>query len=350
MHAILISLFRRVMLLVIVVILYSSIGQAALADEMIKGVTLAPEEYVEIKTENSGWNSFEISAALAGNRNSNGIGKAGWHMDWCDAAGSVLQSVGLRWGNECLGDPLDRRFLRLSVDSVAPDGSRHELFYHDFYDGVDLYGGFNTLSVEKTAGGIVSFWVGKDQEYYAGECSAPPKDARGVRIQGNRKLKIRYAAYRHIPDPAVKLLTDWTEDEVREYLAGKGVSAVEGIWKFLDRDNDALYAQPGGSYMLAVVKSRNNDDGVAAGGRILPVYDILYLGGAKVNALSWRPCMLKGRLYPTIFENHYDLEWYDAYMEPMGDEVSADISDGVIFSFDFPLFRSRIRFSRVPLK
>ena len=60
--------------------------------------------------------------------------------------------------------------------------------------------------------------------------------------------------------------------------------------------------------------------------------------------------MLKGRLYPTIFQNHYNLEWYDAYMEPMAEEVSANLVDGVILSFEFPLFRSRMRFSRVPAR
>ncbi len=318
-------------------------ASAVHADEVYRDISCAAGEYVEVAIgKDNGRHSFETGASISGNRNSNGEGKATWGMEWVDSSGQVLRRVGLHWGNECLGDPFDRRFLRVTVDSVSTDGRPHQLLCHDFYDGVDLYGGLNTLSVEESGEGGMSIWVGNDLEYYAGACGAV-KGASAVRIGGNRKMKIRYAAYRYRPEPSLLLCTDWTEASVGDYLSGKGPDGIEGIWDFLDRDNDARWAQPGGAYRLAVVKHSGNEPGS-------PAYDILYLGGGRVNAESWQPCMLKGRLYPTIFQNHYNLEWYDAYMEPMTEEVSANLVDGVILSFEFPLFRSRMRFSRVPAR
>lgn len=325
---------------------------SAAADEVLADTVVDAGKHAVIATfgaGETGMRSFEISAALTGNRNSNGLGKACWRMEWCDSAGRVVRRVELRWGNECLGDPLDRRFLRVTVDSVAPGGECHALLSRDFFDGVDLYGGFNTLSVDDASGGM-SVWVGNDLEYHVGDC-APVNGCATVRTGGNRKLKIRYAAHDFTPDPALALLSGWTEEEVTAYLADKTLDGIEGKWRFLDRDNDARWARPGGSYTLAVVRSRCAVQAGAADGfeGRTPSYDILYLGGGKVNAAAWHPCMIKGRLYPTVFENHYDLEWYDAYMEPMGEEVSATMTDGgVVLSFDFPLFHSRLRFSRIP--
>lgn len=314
---------------------------AITAHNILTDVTLGAGECVEIAADpGSGTRSFEISAALSGNRNSNGLGNASWWLEWCNNDGMPMRRISMRWGNECLGDPLDRRFLRVTVDSISPAGHPLTLASNDLYDGIDLYGGFNTLSVEESLNGNMRLWVGNDLEYFVGECDAW-RDAAIVKVGCNRKLKMRYAAYSHIPDPALRLQTAWSQPEVMKYAASRGNDGIEGIWRFLDRDNDVRWARPGGLYRVAIVRSREADVDAKIG-----AYDILYLDGAKVNPEAWQPCMLKGRLYPTVFEGHYNLEWFDAYMVPMEEEVSAQFTDNVILSLDFPLFRSRMRFAK----
>ena len=308
-------------------------SQEVKADVLLTDVALPANGVMDIAEEPArGSRSLEVSGALSGNGNSNGLGKASWCVEWSKPDGEVVRRISLRWGNECLGDPLDRRFLRVAVDSVAPGGDSHELVSHDLYEGVDLYGGFNTLSVEESVAGDMRLWIGDDLEFFVGECAAV-RIPSAIRVRANRKLKVRYAAFRHTPDPADSLQTSWTVSALTDYLDSKGRDGIEGIWKFLDRDNDMRWARPGGAYRLAIVKNGTG-------------YDILLLDGAKVNGDAWHPCMLKGRLHPTVFANHYELEWFDAYMEPMGDETSAQITDNVLLTLSFPLFRSQLRFSK----
>ena len=60
--------------------------------------------------------------------------------------------------------------------------------------------------------------------------------------------------------------------------------------------------------------------------------------------------MLKGRLKPTIFLDHYDLEWVDSTFERMNRDIHAQLTDGAILSLSFPLLKTTVRFSKMPLK
>lgn len=59
--------------------------------------------------------------------------------------------------------------------------------------------------------------------------------------------------------------------------------------------------------------------------------------------------MLKGRLRPTIFENHYTLEWIDSEFRTMTEDMHADIEQGAILTLSFPLLKTTLRFSKVPV-
>lgn len=111
-------------------------------------------------------------------------------------------------------------------------------------------------------------------------------------------------------------------------------TSIEGYWRYLDRDTDPRRLNTGGSYRLATVKS---SDGAV---------EIIYLGGAVRNDSKWRPLMLKGRLIPTAFINHYDLIWYDAFGAKIDLETSADLIDGAILKLNFPLHGGSIRFQK----
>lgn len=130
-----------------------------------------------------------------------------------------------------------------------------------------------------------------------------------------------------------------TTHDVDSLLKGVGFSTnrIDGLWKYLDRENDNDYARPGGYYKFATV----TDSGKT---------DIIYLDGAEVADDKWRPGMLKGSLTSTVFLNHYDLTWMSASMENLEGEMFADLSDdGTILTLSFPELKSKMRFQRIPI-
>ena len=57
--------------------------------------------------------------------------------------------------------------------------------------------------------------------------------------------------------------------------------------------------------------------------------------------------MLKGHIVKTVFTGNYDLTWIDATMEPISEDAYATIENGVILTFNFPLYKSQVRFAKV---
>ncbi|MDE5554151.1 MAG: hypothetical protein K2J10_03085 [Muribaculaceae bacterium] len=128
-------------------------------------------------------------------------------------------------------------------------------------------------------------------------------------------------------------------DQLKTILADSH-NPAEGLWRYLDRDTDLRKLNLGGNYMLATV--------TAPDGTI----EILYMGNSgdtSANLKRWQPLMLKGRLIPTIFVNHYDLVWYDAFGSKIIYETSADIIDGAILKVNFPTQGGSVRFQKTPM-
>lgn len=113
-------------------------------------------------------------------------------------------------------------------------------------------------------------------------------------------------------------------------------SGPEGYWEYLDRNTSPRKAREGGRYRLAIVRSLDRPG----------TFDIIYLSGATVNGSKWKRGMRKGRLIPTDFESHYDLEWIDATFNLRILDMYADIDQESILTLRFPLLDSSIRFSR----
>lgn len=151
---------------------------------------------------------------------------------------------------------------------------------------------------------------------------------------GDGNLKVTVAVSETVPDRARQLVTEWTAEALAERLASS-VDTLEGVWTYFDRENDPAHARPGGRYRLVIVAAGNGS------------YDLIYTGGAEVNSSAWRFGMIKGRLVPTPFVGNYDLVWYDAMLEPIENDVSATVADGLI-TLNFPLMKTRMRFSRQP--
>lgn len=132
---------------------------------------------------------------------------------------------------------------------------------------------------------------------------------------------------------------EWAEFEsiaaLKEYLTAS-TDGYEGLWMYLDRDTDATKAHLGGKYALATISDGN-------GG-----YKIVYLDGANAQETIWQPLMIKGRLRPTVFRDHFDLEWLDAAGDPVLDEGNATYEiEGMALKITLPLHKATLRFSRV---
>ncbi|MDE6378334.1 MAG: hypothetical protein K2K72_06285, partial [Duncaniella sp.] len=134
-------------------------------------------------------------------------------------------------------------------------------------------------------------------------------------------------------EPAAAV-TAHTIDELRERFAAGG-DPLEGFWTYFDRQNDPAYARPGGRYTLALLRSADGEG-----------YDLLLVDGAEVCADRWKPMMLKGRLRPTVFAGHYDLEWIDSTFRPVSRDIHATIENGSLLTLSFPLYRTTLRFAK----
>lgn len=157
-----------------------------------------------------------------------------------------------------------------------------------------------------------------------------------VSLFATGQLDIAMIAVETVVDPLTSTVSGWSVDALDDYLAVHR-PLPEGRWIYLDAVTDEVRARRGGRYSLAVVASESGDG-----------WDIIYLGGAAVNSDKWKPGMLKGHMRRTIFKDHYDVEWIDATFRPMTFDVSAQIEQGAILQFNFPRYKSTLRFSLSP--
>ena len=58
--------------------------------------------------------------------------------------------------------------------------------------------------------------------------------------------------------------------------------------------------------------------------------------------------MRKGGLTPPVFVGQYDMSWVDATMELMTKDLNARIEQDALLVLEFPMYKSRLRFSKMP--
>ncbi|MDE5633739.1 MAG: hypothetical protein K2I51_03610, partial [Muribaculaceae bacterium] len=235
--------------------------------------------------------SAEVRAAVGSNP---AHGKANWSATILDSDGIPLCRATVSWGETGFDDAFSRRYLRLSVDTADASGRLLPASHYDRYENVDLHRGANSLAIDIT-GSRVAFAVGNDLLVHAGEAHMPRPGAT-ISVTGDRTLRVDHAAVKSYPRRKSALITSWTTDSLAAYFSSaQHLDPIEGVWTFLDRDNDPRWALPGGFYTLAIVRSGNNPE----------EFDILYLSGARTNSTMRKACMLKGRLTSTRFLDHY---------------------------------------------
>lgn len=106
-------------------------------------------------------------------------------------------------------------------------------------------------------------------------------------------------------------------------------------YEYLDRETLLTGVRLGGYYRIGL--SPRDDGG----------FDIIYLSGADENCDVWHKGMLKGRLIPTIFQNHYNLVWRYADGIVEATDLWGELN-GPILDLHFPRDKSRLRFSLIP--
>lgn len=287
-----------------------------------------------------------------------GDDNAWWGITLLDTEGRERMAVRLLCGTEPYDATFSRPYLRVVVDSVSAEGRRFPVAERQLFNGVETYKGFNGLRV---AYGDYKVLVAVGSEFLLTAAGFPyDTPLASASIGGNRSVDVRYVEVWSEPSRSVPLGSGWPVEDIKAYTAES--RGVEGIWEFLDRDTNARLAEPGGAYRLAVVPHRHTPwcgcpssaSEPGPGGAERPagatdanaLYDIIYLGGARIYGKYWSPGMVKGRMFATGFENHYALQWFDSDMLPVGTEISADFTAPSLLSFNFPLLKSTLRFSR----
>ncbi|MDE6485083.1 MAG: hypothetical protein K2L14_06800 [Duncaniella sp.] len=156
-----------------------------------------------------------------------------------------------------------------------------------------------------------------------------------VMFEAKGKVEVSEMTASVIPVPELVAATAWTAQEIADYLTTSPLDPIEGYWDYLDRNTTPRRAREGGRYTLAIVKSKDRPG----------TYDILYLSGARVYSDKWMPAMRKGRLIPTDYIDHYDLEWIDATFRLRTLDMHASVEQSSILTLSFHLLHSSLRFT-----
>lgn len=225
----------------------------------------------------------------------------------------------------------DQRYENIKV-KLASDISR--TVAESDSAGVELQGAnpvkFSSLKIEKR-NEMLTIYTG-ETEYQQVYRSSFPGEIKRIVIEPDRVLDISSIYMLENLNPPSRLLTGMDESWATQRRQMIDPQSIEGVYRYLDSDLNDKRVVKGGDYTLYLHP-------VDGGG-----YELIYLSGAHVNSSMWKSGMMKGRLHPTRFENHYELEWFDADGADDFDELWAEFSAGPILTIHFPLENSQLRF------
>lgn len=266
----------------------------------------------------------EVRGCLQGDREQIGESRQWWGMEFDNGL-----AVSMRRGNTAYGDAADTRYVRLQIrqgDSLLLDRRFDKILAVDRNRGVSLIVSFSADGMVEVMGGETV-----PKLLFSGEIDAHIPSS--VTLVADGKLRIDGLVAEIEPDRVAPLITEWTSESLSNRFAASR-DPLEGFWTYFDRENDPLYARPGGRYTLACIA---DDDGG---------YTLIYVDGAQVNASQWRAGMIKGRLIPTPFRDQYDLIWYDAEMLPITADIHARVEQNALMTLSFPLLKTTLRLAK----
>ncbi|MDE6038329.1 MAG: hypothetical protein K2G05_08715 [Duncaniella sp.] len=280
--------------------------------------------------------TVEARGALPRIREGRGMSDVYWGMS-LTAPGDTI-NIALRFGNSDFGDLLDRRICVVTV--TRGNKELYDKEVSGFHTGA---GEYNSLTATLTDDRLIIDGGGSRSSRLCEITLDGALTPTETSVWNVGKMHLSVYSTEVCRPPHRAFASGLTRDELDRHFATSS-DPVEGYWKYFDRSNDPMFARLGGRYTLAVISrsrlSGANDDG----------YDIIYIDGAQTLANSWSPMMLKGTLYPTIFEGHYDLHWIDSTFETITDDISATITEHSLLTLSFPLLKTTVRFSKVPTK
>ena len=276
---------------------------------------------------------IEARVKVFQNRERDGKSKSLWRLLWNFKSLNNYNYIELSWNNTNYGDILDTRQAIVNIVEVK-NGHHYIEKSVELEHGVNLSTGFNTILVEAEQTKYNVF-VGEDELVYLGTFSNDSlMGACGLLTSVNSYVSSFVVDTDY--DISKTLYTQNNKHSLKEKFNSSSSSLVEGFWNYLDRNNDPDWTRLGGRYQLALVQ--NGDD-----------FDIIYIGGAEINKSYWKEGMIKGRLKSTIFQNHYDLEWYDSMFDLIDEDAHATIENSIL-TLDFPVYKTQIRFYKEEIK
>lgn len=252
-----------------------------------------------------------------------------WGLAFRRPDGSTAIAVTL--GCDSSNDPLNQH--PETIVKVT-DSSGATLFSHRYDKGFGTARGEENTLMAEVSRDYIRLWGGIT--FLSPIFEQPVNDAVGLTpcITTDGQLTLSTVAVETYPDVALNLSTTLTTDSIAAILAALTDDTLAGYWTYLDGENDERMARNGGRYRLAIVP--DGDGGYLA----------IYLGGAEVNRDSWRAGMIKARLQPTRFRDHFETVWYDAEMRPIDRDVSAMLDQGALLTISLPVYRTKLRFAR----
>lgn len=256
-----------------------------------------------------------------------GVGKSSVSITYCDSASSEVGLLLIQAGYDELNGFEGRGYYRLSLRDMATGSIIGESEVLETCDR-QLFSGKNSFEIVSDRSGMMHIGVDRSRS-----------DAvfRFPYVPASLKLSVTGDVAFHDVELAFDVVDVDTAFNISslERQIRKSGDPIVGFYTYFDRENDPKFAEPGGYYKLAVI---GDGDG----------YRIIYLDGAKVGADIWRCGMVKGRLTPTMFKSHFDLEWIDAKGEKMTKEQFAVFDTALrLLELNFPLYNTKIRFRRV---
>lgn len=297
---------------------------------------------VDIELENCDF-TFEIKISNINN-------EEGKKYAYTDKDGSKSKKMNTSWGvvwnyidslnycilelsghNESLNNISDKRALYVAIKAIN-DGKSSLLYSTHLYKNVNLNTGFNIIRLNKKRNEI-TFSIGNKKLHHFETISLNEiKGKIGYFTGAGAKTMLERIYIDYKPYPEINITSSWTEKDILTHVSNSK-DPYEGYWTYLDRNIDETKVKLGGRYTVALIRTKHG-------------YDIIYLDGAKVNGSSWQAGMVKGKLLSTKFEDHYNLIWYDALMNPFNVDVYGKILDNNILELNFPVQNSILRFSK----
>lgn len=226
---------------------------------------------------------------------------------------------------------IDNRYVALTLTRIS-DGRHEIIFTKDLTENISRSMTDNALAVE-IGNDTVTILAGLKNLEPIHSTLMPASDSIQWGIIAHGAIRFPLAVAETYVDRALTHDTGLSETRILDYH--KSSQSPEGIYSYLDRDNDPMYARQGGTYRLLLKSDGQNG------------YLIIYVDGARINRQMWHTGMIKGRLTPTPFAGHYNLRWYDASLNEIAEESSATL-DNSILTLSFPLLKTQMRFSLQP--